>query len=65
MAELSGELATVTDELGAVSSGLDKKTRNPDLGPISIYVVLCDFCQFWVNGLDLNRFCAPEHICEL
>ena len=30
-----------------------------------------DFCflpyfyQNWVNGLDLDRFCAPEHICEL
>ena len=33
---------------------------NPDL--------FCDFpyiCQIYYNGLHLNRFCAPEHICEL
>ena len=34
------------------------KCRNPDLGPISIFVVFNIFYQDWVNGLDLNRFCA-------
>ena len=23
------------------------------------------FWQIWYNGLDSDRFCAPEHICEL
>ena len=29
------------------------------------FCFLSYFYQHWVNGLDLNRFCAPEHICEL
>ena len=23
------------------------------------------FLRIWVNGLDMNRFCAPEHIIEM
>ena len=42
-----------------------KKTQNTDLGQISILGFLPHFYQNWVNGLDSDRFCAPEHICEL
>ena len=42
-----------------------KNTRNTNSGPISICVFLQYFYQNWVNGLDLDRYCAPEHICEL
>ena len=42
-----------------------KNTRNPDLGPISIFGFLQYFHQNLVNGLDLNRFCVPEHIIQM
>ena len=40
--------------------------RNPDLGLMSCFFVFTIlFCRNWVNGVDLDRFCVPEHICEL
>ena len=42
-----------------------QKYGNTKSGPISMFWFLQDFHQHWYNGLDLDRFCALEHICEL
>ena len=42
-----------------------KNTQNPDLGPISFWVFQQYVYQNCVNGLDLNRFCVPEHIVQM
>ena len=42
-----------------------KNTRNTNSGPISIFGFLQYFYQNRVNGLDLDRFCAPEHIIQM
>ena len=42
-----------------------KNMRNTNFGPISFFVCFHIFYQNWYNGLDLNRFCAPEHIIEM
>ena len=41
-----------------------KNTRNPDLIPIFMFRCFPYFYQNWANGLDFNRFCAPELIIE-
>jgi len=51
-------------EVGTNSNKYQKHTRNPDLGPISILGFLQYVYQNLVNGLDLDRFCAPEHIIQ-
>ena len=43
---------------------IKKTTRNPHLGQISTFGFVHDFYKNWVDGLDSDRFCAPEHIIE-
>ena len=42
----------------------DETTRKLKPYPDSFFLKFWLIYQIWVNGLDLNRFCAPEHIIE-
>ena len=47
----------------------NKNQRNiceiPTLDQFRFSGFLLDFYKNWVNGLDLNWFCAPEHIIQM